>query len=258
MLGFATVGLYLIYLATRYNMIFVYNATIDTKGLVYPRALQQTTTGVYLCMLCMIGLFAINRAIGPLVLMIIFFIFIVLVHVSLNSAIEPLLYTLPKSLEVEEEALLSLENGEGRDGLAIEKGIHQTSEPLRNNNSSSTNSGLKGLPPAPHKKPNFLVKWLFPNKYTDYETLRRLVPRAFADIDYSPEIERNAYYNPAVARSSPLLWIPRDSMGVSRQEIRHTSKVIPITDEGAGFTDKGSLVFNVDERPPVYQEKIYW
>ena len=250
--------MFLIYLATRYNLLFVNNTNIDTKGLVYPRALQQTTTGVYLCILCMIGLFAINQAVGPLVLMIIFLIFIILFHVSLNSAIEPLLYNLPKSLESEEESLLTLDVEMGHERVASEKGADLATEPLRNNMSSSTNGGVKGLPPAPHKKPNFLTKWLFPNKYTDYETLRRLVPRAFADIDYSPETERNAYYNPAVASPAPLLWIPRDTMGVSRQEVRHTAKVIPITDEGAGFMEKGGLTIDTEQRPPIYQEKIYY
>lgn len=39
-LGFATIGMYLIYLAYRYNLLFVFNCTIDTKGLIY-RALYN-------------------------------------------------------------------------------------------------------------------------------------------------------------------------------------------------------------------------
>ncbi len=257
-LGFATVGLYLIYLAYRYNLIFVNDAQIDTKGLIYPKALQQTTVGVYLAILCLIGLFGIKTAIGPLILMIVFGIFCVLFHISLNSALAPLFKYLPKSLEAEEESLLAIEDGRaGGDGMAYEKGHHATTSISRNGNSSSSDG--KGLPAAPHKKPNFITKFLHPEIYTDYETLRRLVPRGFAEIVYNPITERDAYYHPAISSPTPLLWIPRDRMGVSRQECRHSSKIIPMTDESASFDEKNKLVWDHEEgRPPIYQEKIYY
>ena len=251
-LGFATVGLYLIYLAYRYNLLYVFNANIDTQGLVYPRALQQTTTGVYLSIICLIGLFAIKTAIGPLILMIVYLIFIVLFHFSLNSAIDPLLMYLPKSLQAEEESLLSLEDGKTNgDGITDKKGLQVTA--------NDTGTDGKELPPAPHKKPNFITKFLHPEIYTDYQTLRRLVPRGFAEIEYAPEVERDAFYHPAIASPTPILWIPRDEMGVSRQECRHSSKVIPMTDDGAGFDEKGKMVWDQETaRPPIYQEKIYY
>ena len=256
-LGFATIGLWLIYLAYRYNLLFVFNANIDTKGLVYPRALQQTTTGVYLAIICLIGLFAIRTATGPLILMIIYLIFIALFHISLNQAIDPLLMYLPKSLQVEEDALLALEDGHmNGDHMGESKGQHVTATD-RIHGSSDSNG--KELPPAPRKKPNFLTKFLAPHVYTDYHTLRRLVPRGFADIVYDPEVERDAFYHPAIASPTPVLWIPRDEMGISRQECKHSSKVIPMTDEMAGFDAKGKMVWDTESaRPPIYQEKIYY
>lgn len=254
----------MIYFAYRYNLLFVYNADIDTKGLVYPRALQQTTTGVYLAILCMIGLFAIKVAIGPLILMIAYLIFAVLYHVSLNSAMDPLLKFLPKSLEAEEESLLALEDGQvSGDGMANEKGTHVAASNNIGRNGTASRGGQssadKDLPAPPQKKPNFISKWLRPGKFTDYHTLRRLVPRGFADISYSPETERDAYYHPAIASPTPLLWIPRDAAGVSRQEVKHTSRVIPITDEGAHFDEKNKIVWDQESgRPPIYEEKVYY
>ncbi|KAK4694051.1 calcium permeable stress-gated cation channel, partial [Lecanoromycetidae sp. Uapishka_2] len=251
-LGFATTGLYLIYLAYRYNLLFVFSANIDTKGLVYPRALQQTTTGVYLGIVCLIGLFAISTAIGPLILMIVYLIFLILFHISLNSAIDPLLMYLPKSLQVEEESLMALEDGghTNGDNLHDHKGVSATGT------AASTNDSL---PPAPHKQPNFITKFLSPQKYTDYQTLRRLVPRGFAEIAYDPEVERDAFYHPAISSPTPMLWVPRDEMGVSRQECHHSSKVIPMTDEAASFDEKGKLTWDHESaRPPIYQEKVYY
>lgn len=259
MLGFATIGLYCLYLANRYNLLFVFNTNIDTKGLVYPRALQQTTVGAYLSIGCLIGLFGIKAAVGPLILMVVLLIVVILFHVSLNAAIDPLLLYLPKSLQAEEDSLLALEDAyEAEDGPPKNGTQVATAVQSHELDSSPTSTG-KGLPPAPHKKPNFITKWLKPDKFTDYHTLRRLVPRGFAEIAYDPIVERDAYYHPAIASPTPLLWIPRDLMGISRQECRHSSKVIPMTDEDAGFDEKNKLVWNEEKaRPPIWKEKIYY
>ena len=253
------IGLWLMYIAFRYNLIFVFNANIDTKGLVYPRALQHTTTGIYLGLVCMIGLFGVNQAPGPAILMLVFLVGSILFHVSLNSAVGPLLQTLPRSLEVEEEHLLALESGTADHASPTAHG-----DPDKTGvavSSAQSNGGAPGgatsLPP-PHKKPGLLGKWLHPERYTDYPTLRRMVPRDFATIAYPEAVERGAYNHPAVSAEVPLLWIPRDSMGISRQEVAHTSRANPITDEGASFDAKGNLVWDTESRPPIYQEKIYY
>jgi hypothetical protein len=274
-MGFATVGLYLFYFAYRYNLLYVSNATIDCQGRGYTRALQHLTVGCYLLIVCLIGLFAMgtgaNRmALGPLILMIIFLVFTVLYHISMNSAMEPLLNYLPKNLEHEEEALLAkdrkhLGHDESSDGLAgasVPKG--------ENNGVSNVDSGVgavdpadaeKGLADGPlpagqEKPPNFIIKWLRPDKYHNYETLRRLVPSPLEATTYAPEVERDAYCHPAVNSQVPLLWIPRDPAGVSRQEVAHTSRVIPITDEDAWLDEKAKISWNVEKgQPPIYEEK---
>ena len=243
--GFATIGMWLIYMANRYLLIYVYNATIDTKGLVYPRALNHLTVGVYIGELCLIGLFGINQAAGPTILMVIFLVFSVLFHVSLLNAVAPLLDTLPKSLEVEEERLLALEKSAASNGNDVD------------GDTKAEAAGATSLP-APHKQPSVFQKWLRPDRYTDYHTMRRLIHRDFAEISYTPEVENAAYYNPAITSDAPLLWIPRDPLGISRQEIAHTSKAIAITDEGATIDDKGKIHWDTDTRPPIHQEKIYY
>lgn len=245
-LGFATIGMSLFYLAYRYNILFVTDSKIDTKGLIYPRALQQLLTGVYLGELCMIGLFAINVSTGPLVLMIAFLIFTILFHLSLNSALDPLLYTLPRSLEAEEESLRFA----AAEALAT---------PDRESKENEKNEKVTTALAAPHKKPNFISKFLAPHIYADYETLRRLVPLTSADLDnmYEDSVAKNAYFPPAVTAEVPLLWIPRDEAGISRQEVAHTSKIIPITDEGCTLNEKNKLEWDAEgARPPLWTPKI--
>lgn len=247
---FAAIGLYLFYFAYRYNLLFVSNVTIDTQGLVYPRALQQLFVGLYVAEVCLIGLFAIATAasvgaIGPLILMIIMLIFTALYHISFNSALGPHLNYLPKSIDAEERRLLAADNGEAdHDGYSKE--------------GATENGGPAIDGPAPHKRPNFFTKWLRPDIYTDYETMRRLVPKE-GPVLYDEKTEATAYYNPAVTTITPLLWIPRDPIGISREEVRDTSRVIPITDEGAFLDEKNNVVWDAqDGRPPIYQEKIYY
>lgn len=249
-LGFAAIGLFLFYVAYRYNLLFVYDVKIETKGLVYPRALQQLFVGLYIAELCLIGLFAIRLgngvgALGPLVMMIIMLIFTALYHVSLNNALTPLLHYLPKSLDAEERALLEAEHGHGNIGNGE---YRDGEEKLMNPNAG----------PAPHKRPNFFMKWLRPDIYTDYRTMRRLVP-AEVEIVYDERTERDAYFHPAISSVTPLLWIPRDPVGISAQEVRDTSKVIPITDEGAFLDEKNKVVWDAEDgRPPIYEEPVYY
>lgn len=249
-LVFAAIGLYLFYFAYRYNVLYVSNADIDTQGKVYPRALQQTTVGCYLLVVCLIGLFAIGtgsdrQAIGPLVLEVIFFIFMILYHISLNSAMQPLVDYLPKNLESEEQRLLGSEQGKlsgDPDRLdSVEKGVQNTTLP------------------APQKKPNFFIKFLRPDLYADYATMRQLVPQNVDTTQYPPEVEHGAYFHPSITAQAPLLWIPRDPAGVSRQEIKHSLKVIPITDEDAWLDEKNKIHWESEsDRPPIYEEKIYY
>lgn len=248
MLGWACLGMFLFYVAWRYNVLFVTDTKIDTRGLIYPRALKQLFTGIYLAEVCMIGLFGASVAPGPLVLMVAFLVFTVLFHISLNSALDPLLYNLPQSLLAEEEALLAdMEAAAGTDAGAAKNGGANGKEPT---------------PPVTRKKGNFLARFLKPWVYADYPALRQLVPR-HEDLDfqnlYSPEVNRKAYFPPTATSSVPLLWIPRDQAGVSAQEIAHTSRVIPITDEGCELDEKNHLVWDRETtRPPVWEEKILY
>ena len=111
---------------------------------------------------------------------------------------------------------------------------------------------------APMKKGNLFTKWLRPDIYCDYQTMRKMVPRDIP-IVYSKEQEDLAFFDPAITSVAPLLWIPRDPAGVSRQEVHDTRNVIPITDEGAYLDEKNKIVWDsADGRPPIYEEVPYY
>ncbi|KAJ5746219.1 hypothetical protein N7520_011401 [Penicillium odoratum] len=267
-MGFACIGLYLFYFAYRYNVLYVSNATIDTQGKAYTRALQHLTVGVYILEVCLIGLFAMASgsnqiAVGPLILMIICLVTSILYHMSMNSAMEPLIHYLPKNLEHEEEALLALDrNGLGSvdstNGVVAEKEQNDVANVDSGvGNVDSAEKGLSDDATTTPPKANFFVRWARPDKYADYATLRRLVPNPLDIQSYPEDAERDAYCHPSVNAQPPLLWIPRDPLGISKQEVAHTSRVIGITDEESWLDEKNKIQWNVEKgQPPIYEEKI--
>jgi calcium permeable stress-gated cation channel len=247
-LGFATIGLCLYYVAYRYNLLFVQTSVIDTKGLTYAKALNHTLVGCYLGVVCLIGLTAIQYAAPALFLSIILLVVMVLYHMSLKSAMEPLIHYLPRSLEAEEAALLA--------GLNDANDIESPESKELTSYERSVNGAVNNK----HGKVSLFKRWLRPDIYCNYDAMRKLIPHDFVDIHYTPEQARDAFQHPSVTDTVPLLWVPRDEMGVSRQECLHTNKVTPMTDEGAYFNEKGKIVWNreSDERPPIYEEKVYY
>ncbi|KAF9873251.1 duf221 domain-containing protein [Colletotrichum karsti] len=266
MLFFSTIGMGLFYLAYRYNVLFVTDSKIDTRGLIYPRALKQLFAGVYLAEICMIGLFAVSKAIGPIVIMVVFFIFSILFHLTLNSVLDPLMYTLPRTLQVEEESLLA--NAGDIDRKDSGRGVSE--EDQKNGTSSNPFkkiANVKNFTPGGEENMverqggNIITRFLKPWIFADYMHLRQLVPQDDTSVEelYPGNIQDNAYYPPSVASLPPLLWIPEDRAGVSKSEIAQTSKVIPITDEGCTLDEKNKLIWDAEgARPPIWDEKIYY
>ncbi|OBT49950.1 hypothetical protein VE04_09624 [Pseudogymnoascus sp. 24MN13] len=207
-------------------------ATTSSSPPRSPRALEHLLTGVYLAEICMIGLF-VPRGEEEL-----------LAREAGTSTVTP--------------GVIGVQNGE----KSIEDG--ESANPALLASEATGEKTVVALPAAPHAKPNILTKFLKPHIYADYATLRRLVPHDVAGSvsNYSPEVERDAYLPPSVKSETPLLWIPRDEMGISKQEIAHTAKVIPITDEGAALDEKGAVYWVAEKeegaRPPIWEEKTYY
>lgn len=110
------------YFVYKYNMIYSYDSDVDTHGLLYPHALLHLIVGLYMAEICLVGLFGLHTAFGPLILMVLFMVFTIMVHVSLNDALGPLLNNLPRTLALQDQSLadetlpedlMSSSNGDG-------------------------------------------------------------------------------------------------------------------------------------------------
>jgi hypothetical protein len=184
-------------------------------------------------------------------MMVLLLICTALFHVGLNGALDPLIKYLPKSLEAEERlSLLQVEEGQTtvpRDDEAEKADVDG------NDGVTKNGTGIHTEPP-PHKKPNIITKFLKPHIYNDYHTMRRLVPELVPEDDEFDEgLIRDAYLCPSVWSDVPILAIPRDELGISRQEIEQTPHVIQMTDEAATLNEKGKIIVD-DEK----MAEIYW
>ena len=107
---FAIITFSLLYVAHRYNMVYVIRFELDTGGLLYPRAINQTFTGLYMMELCMVGLFFLvrdehnNVVCTPQAIIMIVTIFLtILYQYLLNQSFGPLFRHLPITFEDEAE-----------------------------------------------------------------------------------------------------------------------------------------------------------
>ena len=96
----------LFWIAHRYNALFVYQYRNDTGGLLFPKAVNQLFTGLYVMDLCMVGLFFIRKdANGELacvpqaIIMIVVMVLTALYQILLNQAFAPMFEYMPITLE---------------------------------------------------------------------------------------------------------------------------------------------------------------
>ncbi|KAK7981623.1 hypothetical protein PG988_003861 [Apiospora saccharicola] len=108
---FAIITFALLWIANRYSMIYVNRLALDTGGILYPRAINQTFTGLYVMEICLIGLFFLVRdekgelACWPqAIIMIVCTFLTALYQLLLNQSFGPMFRYLP--ITFEDEAVL--------------------------------------------------------------------------------------------------------------------------------------------------------
>jgi hypothetical protein len=202
-------------------------------------------TGVYLSEVCLIGLFSINTAPGPIVLMAFFLGCTAVYHALMRHALKPLTTYLPDSFDGDDQLKMF-------DTTDYKSYDHSKSE---------------GVPPSElcasqTKKLIAKKAWLFgrifdPKKFKSHDTVKSLVPSQPCP-QYLAEEEQDAYYNPAMTSPVPQLWIVRDEMGISKQEVKDSSEVCHITDDYAQFNEKNKVVWTQADGDIVLADVPVW
>ncbi|KAL6712565.1 hypothetical protein ACN47E_000442 [Coniothyrium glycines] len=254
-LGFAAIGLIIFYWSYKYMLLYTVQPKIDTKGHSYTLALQHILTGVYIAELCLLGLFSLNEAKGPSVLIIILLIGTAIFNYVSNRYFAPLEQYLPADLaldpEDEEQAPLisSAEEGEANRLRNAETNINRISDRTR----------------VPQKVISPVAKFLQPHVFASHTAMKKWLRDGDFDEDdepdYSEEDVRKAYLNPAYTSNTPVVWLAEDHVGASKNEIsENEEKGLKSSDQGAWLDEKGKLKLSLDnfEEIPIFKRSIRW
>ncbi|CAK7212175.1 hypothetical protein SEUCBS140593_001425 [Sporothrix eucalyptigena] len=319
---FAIITFTLLWVAYRYKTIYVTRFKIDTGGVLYPRAINQTFTGLYFMELCLIGLFFLvrdendNVACAPQgIIMIVVAALTILFQVLLNYSFGPLLRYLPITFEDEAvlrdeifqrsqdrrlglvtdndnmddeaatltaadsktAAALAEANGEDVEmrklthkGTQNSFGLPNKLNPVRGivNAGTWAARGGKKVRYATLGKAEESMRasaaYRQQRRQKDLEAQRAMGEALYGGFndeieDLTPEerdaLVREAFKHSALRAHRPTVWIPRDDIGVSDDEIRHTcnmSDYIWISNEGTALDSKVRVVYG--RAPPDFSD----
>ncbi|KJZ79819.1 hypothetical protein HIM_00533 [Hirsutella minnesotensis 3608] len=324
---FVVITFSLLWLAQRYAMLYVNRFETDTGGVLYPRAINQTFTGIYFMELCMAGLFFIvqdtrgkHTCTAHGIIMIIVAILTIVYQTLLNKSFAPLFRFLPITFEDEavlrDEAFqraqdvrfgldrsesrndtdprgddqLTASTGEGSSRLADydEKDIESSRDgPEQEHQNQQRHQLHRQIKQVGHwakdggkhvgsriKDGGNQVRKLGDNtkavryrrrqRQRDLEAQRAIGDALYGGLhddieDLTPEerdmLTRHAFKHYALRAKRPTVWIPRDDLGVSDDEIRRThdySEHIWISNEGTALDSKLRVVYG--KNPPDFSE----
>jgi prepilin signal peptidase PulO-like enzyme (type II secretory pathway) len=256
-LGFAAIGLTIFYYSYRYMLLFTVQPKIDTKGHCYTLALQQILTGVYIAELCLFGLFSLREATGPAVLIVVLLVATIVFTYTTNRYLAPLEQYLPSDLAQQVEA------GDDEQAPLLSSAEEGEADALRNRESSIQRLSDRTRVPSKYISP--LARFLQPHIFSSYTAMKEWLREGDFDEDDEPEYSedelKKAYLHPAYSSKTPVVWIAKDSMGVSKSEIRQNEEAgIKCSDEGAWVDEEGSLKWSVDdfEEVPVFKKTTRW
>jgi len=313
----------LFWVAYRYNTLYVTVFRFDTGGLLFPKAINQLFTGLYVMELCLVGLFFLVRnpngkgvpCQGQAIIMIIVFIFTIIYQWLLNQTFAPLFRYLPITLEDDavirdEEFARSQQKRfnmaeEEQDGDDLNKVLAERERRSQEEDRNAESIEMKDIETSKQRaKPDPRnISQLVPNKtWADRTRNRRSTMLAkgphsppdsrstphhhirerptdlegqqaddepngealFSGIndeieDLTPEerdkLVQRAFQHAALRAKRPVIWIPRDELGVSDDEIYRTqrfSKHIWISNEYTGLDGKTRVVYR--RSPPDFSE----
>ncbi|KAI5295189.1 hypothetical protein KEM52_002105 [Ascosphaera acerosa] len=306
----------------RYNTLYVTKFRFDTGGLLFPTAINQLFTGLYIMEGCLIGLFFLvrdqhNRVAcqGQAIIMIVVFILTTMYQWLLNKEFHPLFRYIPMSIEDDacrrEEEFFnsrSLACNEKRRGVEDEVTVDHSEEnqpplsALRERRTSlhraSTRSNWAdrlesritrrrsyffnhsderdGQPNTVHMRQK-LERDLEAQAAAYHEAPDRRRPHTaggasgditgaalfegihtgLADltVEERDKLVQRAFQHEALRMKRPVVWIPRDDLGVSDDEVFRTqmfSKHIWISNEYAALDGKCRTIFS--RSPPDFSE----
>uniref|UniRef100_A0A914YNK1 DUF221-domain-containing protein n=1 Tax=Panagrolaimus superbus TaxID=310955 RepID=A0A914YNK1_9BILA len=275
-LGFAAIAFILLYFAYLYFLVYVQEPNqIDIRGKFYPKALLQLFVGIYLGELCLIALFVFKENWAVVVLEAIWIVVTAVAHIYIKWRYVPLFDAIPLSAIKYAAGDSTFKYPYHDHGFNEIKYVGKNYWKLENRfNVSYSDQALIDLPinfdgtkinanniDADMNVPPRLspIKWLikfFNPKKESFELIRMIMPRTyFKYVEYFPAFIDTAYFDPAVSDKKPIIWIPKDSMGLSEIEMEKAFEHgVDISNDNATFDENGDIILT--GFPPSYKETL--
>ncbi len=308
---FAIITFSLYWIANRYCMLYIFKVKEDTGGLLYPRAINQTFTGLYFMELSMVGLFFLvqdtnnNLACVPqAIIMIVITALTVLYQILLYQSFSPLFIHLPITLEDdavirdeafaraqaarfnddyddydEEDLRMKPQNGRSRDNredkdIEMRKISRATTDPdERKYNRFDPRRGIQGATTWAARGTAVIKSKTFGHddddptvirrkrRHRDLEAQQKMGALLFGAVDDELEdltprerdaLVNHAFKHEALRARRPAVWIPKDDLGISDEEVRRTEDYsngnIWISNEGTALDSNANVVYG--RNPP--------
>jgi hypothetical protein len=189
-------------------------------------------------------------------MLVVLFIATAIFNYTTNRYFAPLEQYLPADLAMESEddneqapLLSSAEEGEADALRSAESRIDRVAE--------STRVPLHIVSPVA----SFLQPHVFASHTAMKEWLRDNDFDENDEPEYFEEDLKKAYLNPAFTSKTPLVWLAKDSVGVTKNEISEIEKMgLKASDQGSWLTVDGKLKWSIDdfEEVPIFKKGIRW
>ncbi|OBA20866.1 DUF221-domain-containing protein [Metschnikowia bicuspidata var. bicuspidata NRRL YB-4993] len=257
---FSCVAFGLMYIASCHNLSYVMAESADSRGSHYPKALFQTFTGIYMGQVCLLGLFVVGKGWGPIVLQIIGLFTTVFVHIHLKIAFDRLMTVVPidcmKPLDGVSHTSSYTQDSDFKFKVLDKKSIKRADLASETGDAGGTQEDSdqtvsKGENLVPLladcdskkvKRNNFLIRYFRPDVFMNYRHVKKLIPATY-NMENLAADDPHAYDQPDISEQMPILWIPKDDMGWSAQEIDSNKDTVDMRDRDSGFTAKGKVVY---------------
>lgn len=252
---FACVAFCFVFIAYGHNLTYVFVEGSDSRGAHYPVALMQTFTGLYLGQACLLGLFIVGRGYGPIILQAIGLGATIFAHYHLKKAFGRLVKVVPMDLmkPLDGFSCTPSFNGETEHRYRELKEKfgdkdEEEHEEIKHNLRENVESGEDLVPLMADreshvvKSSNPLITWIRADYFMNYSHAKKLIPATY-NVEPAEADNKHAYDQPYISAQMPVLWIPKDPMGWSTEQIKQNSSLLTMSDENSGFTDSGSIVY---------------
>jgi hypothetical protein len=158
---------------------------------------------------------------------------------------------------------LALESEDDEQAPLLSSAEEGEADTLRNTESSIQR--LSSRTRVPSKVVTPIAQFLQPHIFASHTAMKAWLREGDFDADdapeYSEEDVKKAYLHPAYTSKTPIVWLAKDNMGVSKNEAQENeTEGIKCSDEGAWIDGKGNLKWSVYdfEEVPIFKKGTRW